>query len=119
MGRGEGGGAGVGELSEPMPAKRLVSITGLVLALLLAGHDFAVPPQRAFGTCAALAAIDQYRAHVSPRLHGVVTCRFTPTCSAYGRESIRKYGLAVGGWRTVKRIARCNPWTKIGTFDPP
>lgn len=99
--------------------KRPIVIAALVLLIALAIHDFAVPPQRAFGARAALAAIDQYRAVVSPRLHGVVYCRFTPTCSAYGRESIRKYGLAFGGWRTVKRIARCNPWTPMGTVDPP
>jgi putative membrane protein insertion efficiency factor len=96
--------------------------TWLLAALLLAiiaSHDLAVPPQRAFGALAALAAIDTYRAHVSPHLRGVVYCRFTPTCSAYGRESIRKYGLAVGGLRAVWRIARCNPWTPMGTVDPP
>jgi len=71
------------------------------------------------GVRPALFAIDEYRAHVSPHLRGIVTCRFTPTCSAYGRESIRKHGLIVGGAKTVWRIARCGPWTKQGTFDPP
>ena len=91
----------------------------LLIVAAVAVHDFAVPTQQAFGARATLAAIDQYRAHISPRLRGVVYCRFTPTCSAYGRESIRKYGLAVGGWKTVKRIARCNPWTPMGTVDLP
>ena len=89
------------------------------LVAVVAAHDFAVPPGRAFGARAALAAIDLYRANVSPRLVGVVRCRFTPTCSLYGRESIRKYGLAVGGFRTAVRIARCGPWTPMGTVDPP
>ncbi len=99
--------------------RRQLAALLLVALVLLAVHDFAVPPQRAFGARAVLAAIDQYRAHVSPRLRGVVYCRFTPTCSAYGRESIRKYGLLVGGARAVWRIARCNPWTPMGTVDPP
>ena len=86
---------------------------------VIAAHDLTVPPARSFGTRSALAAIDQYRAHVSPHLRGVVQCRFRPSCSAYGRESIRKYGLAIGGWRTIRRIARCNPWTPLGTYDPP
>src|SRR5260370_42671453 len=68
---------------------------------------------------AGIFAIDEYRAHVSPHLRGVVTCRFTPTCSAYGRESIRKHGLIVGSAKTAWRIARCGPWTKMGTVDPP
>ena len=33
--------------------------------------------------------LDEYRAHVSPRLRGRVVCRFKPSCSAYGREAIR------------------------------
>ena len=71
------------------------------------------------GTRPAIFAIDEYRAHVSPHLRGVVVCRFTPSCSAYGRESIRKHGLIVGGAKTAWRIARCGPWTKPGTLDPP
>jgi putative membrane protein insertion efficiency factor len=74
---------------------------------------------RNVGARAAIFAIDEYRAHVSPRLKGVVTCRFTPTCSAYGRESIRKFGLIKGGAKTAWRLARCGPWTKAGTIDPP
>ena len=60
-----------------------------------------------------------YRAHVSPHLRGVVVCRFTPSCSAYGRESIRKHGLIYGGAKTAWRILRCGPWTPLGTADPP
>lgn len=82
-------------------------------------HDFAVAPDQAFGARAALFAIGEYRAHVSPHLRGVVTCRFQPTCSRYGQESIRKYGLLRGGARTAWRLARCGPWTPLGTVDPP
>jgi putative membrane protein insertion efficiency factor len=87
---------------------RLIAIAiALIIALQL------------FGTRPAIYAIDVYRAHVSPRLRGVVQCRFTPTCSAYGRESIRKHGLLVGGAKTLVRIARCGPWTPLGTRDDP
>ncbi|MFA5000542.1 MAG: membrane protein insertion efficiency factor YidD [Patescibacteria group bacterium] len=44
-------------------------------------------------------------------------CRFTPTCSEYGIEAIRKYGLIRGGFMTAWRILRCNPWNK-GGHDP-
>ncbi len=92
----------------------------LVFALVLvAMHDIPAEPRYSFSARAALSAIDVYRDHVSPHLRGVVYCHFTPTCSAYGREVIRKYGLAVGGWRTVKRVARCGPWTPMGTVDRP
>lgn len=83
----------------------------IVLLLLAAGQ--------LFGTRPAIFAIDEYRAHISPHLRGIVVCRFTPTCSYYGRESIRKYGLIVGGAKAAWRIARCGPWTPLHTPDPP
>ncbi len=44
-------------------------------------------------------------------------CRYTPTCSNYGIEAIKKYGAIKGGWLTVKRIISCNPWGGSG-YDP-
>ncbi|HEX8676782.1 MAG TPA: membrane protein insertion efficiency factor YidD [Segetibacter sp.] len=44
-------------------------------------------------------------------------CRFTPTCSQYGKEALQKYGFIKGGWMTIKRIAKCNPWGGHG-YDP-
>ncbi len=45
------------------------------------------------------------------------SCRFTPSCSAYGYEAISRYGVIRGGWLTVKRIVRCNPFNP-GGYDP-
>jgi putative membrane protein insertion efficiency factor len=44
-------------------------------------------------------------------------CRYTPTCSQYGIEALKKYGAVKGLWLTLKRIARCNPWGGHG-HDP-
>lgn len=44
-------------------------------------------------------------------------CRFTPTCSEYTYQAIEKYGSVKGLWMGLKRIVRCNPWTK-GGYDP-
>ncbi len=44
-------------------------------------------------------------------------CRYTPTCSNYGLEAIKKYGPLKGGWLTIKRIASCHPWGGSG-YDP-
>ena len=44
-------------------------------------------------------------------------CRYTPTCSNYGIEAIKKYGALKGGWLTIKRILSCNPWGGSG-YDP-
>ncbi|MCG6933047.1 MAG: membrane protein insertion efficiency factor YidD [Gallionella sp.] len=45
------------------------------------------------------------------------TCRFTPSCSNYAREVIEKHGLLKGGWLSIKRLLRCNPWNP-GGYDP-
>ena len=38
------------------------------------------------------------------------SCRFTPTCSQYALEALRKYGPLKGGWLALKRISRCHPF---------
>ena len=45
------------------------------------------------------------------------SCRYTPTCSEYALQAIRKYGPLKGGWLALKRIARCHPWGGHG-YDP-
>ena len=44
-------------------------------------------------------------------------CRFTPTCSAYTIEALKKYGLFKGGFMAIRRISRCHPWGGHG-HDP-
>jgi putative membrane protein insertion efficiency factor len=46
------------------------------------------------------------------------SCRFEPSCSRYGYEAIDRYGLVRGGWMTMKRIGRCNPFYKGELYDP-
>ena len=45
-------------------------------------------------------------------------CRFYPSCSEYGHQSIKKQGIVVGGAKTVWRVIRCNPWSKGGVDLP-
>ena len=44
-------------------------------------------------------------------------CRYTPTCSSYGIEALKKYGAIKGGWLTFYRVLSCNPWGGSG-YDP-
>ena len=91
----------------------------MAIVALVAIHDFAAPHGRGYAARATLFVIDEYRAHVSPHLRGRVTCRFTPSCSAYGRGAIAKYGFGKGALKSAWRIARCGPWTSQGTRDLP
>jgi len=56
-----------------------------------------------------------YQYAISPYLPP--SCRYTPSCSAYGIEALKKHGPFKGGWLTLKRIASCNPWGGSG-YDP-
>ena len=72
---------------------------------------------------AALLAIQFYRAAISP-IFGPC-CRYVPTCSEYGLEAIRRFGLRKGGWLAIKRIGylatrrllKCHPFHE-GGYDP-
>lgn len=44
-------------------------------------------------------------------------CRFTPTCSHYGIEALKKHGPVKGLLLTIKRVSRCHPWGGSG-YDP-
>jgi len=59
--------------------------------------------------------IKLYRTFISPLFPS--SCRFTPTCSEYSIEAIKKYGVIKGGWLSVKRISRCHPFHP-GGYDP-
>ena len=68
----------------------------------------------------AIAAIHRYQRTLSPVAARVgIRCRFTPTCSRYAETVIARDGIARGGWKALRRIARCNPLTPFGTRDEP
>ncbi len=56
-----------------------------------------------------------YQIFISPYFPN--SCRYTPTCSAYSIEALKKHGFFKGLWLSVKRILRCNPWGGHG-YDP-
>jgi putative membrane protein insertion efficiency factor len=56
-----------------------------------------------------------YQLIISPILPP--SCRFTPTCSHYSMEALKKHGLVKGIWLSLKRIIRCHPWGGSG-YDP-
>ncbi|MBQ9941028.1 MAG: membrane protein insertion efficiency factor YidD [Clostridia bacterium] len=56
-----------------------------------------------------------YRKIVSPLFPPC--CRFTPTCSQYAIDALKKYGVVKGMVLIVWRLLRCNPFSK-GGYDP-
>ena len=81
--------------------------------------DCVKPASAQVGARLALGAIDAYRATLSPLLSrsGLVRCRFQPTCSAFGRQAIARYGLPRGAALTLGRLLRCHPLAR-GGYDP-
>lgn len=46
-----------------------------------------------------------------------INCKFYPTCSEYTKQAIIKYGSVKGSFLGIKRILKCNPFSK-GGYDP-
>ena len=63
----------------------------------------------------ALVLIRFYQLTISPHLPR--SCRYTPSCSAYAYEAVKKYGPAKGVFMAAKRILRCHPFHP-GGYDP-
>nr|WP_072273706.1 membrane protein insertion efficiency factor YidD [Peribacillus simplex] len=38
------------------------------------------------------------------------TCRFYPTCSHYGLETVNRFGPIKGSWLALIRILKCHPF---------
>ena len=56
-----------------------------------------------------------YQKYISPWLGP--RCKYYPTCSEYTKQAIMKYGTIKGTIKGLKRILRCNPFSK-GGYDP-
>jgi uncharacterized protein len=63
----------------------------------------------------AVIIIKFYQLSISPLL--MPACRYTPSCSQYGIEALRKYGFLKGMYLTIKRVGSCHPWGGHG-HDP-
>ena len=57
-----------------------------------------------------------YQILISPYLGS--NCKFSPTCSNYAIEALKKYGPIKGSFLSIIRILKCNPWNKSCGCDP-
>lgn len=68
-----------------------------------------------------LALIALYQRTLSPVLPvitlGACACRFSPSCSHYAAEAIRRHGTLAGGRLAVIRLLKCTP-LHPGGCDP-
>ena len=59
-----------------------------------------------------------YKKFISPIFYGMgVRCKYYPTCSEYMKQAIEKYGVIKGTYLGIKRLLKCNPFSK-GGYDP-
>src|SRR5712691_9960811 len=90
-------------------------------------HDSGKPPMKHSFYCTGAAQrlprnagrglIWIYRHTLSPLVG--YNCRHLPTCSVYADEAIERFGLWGGGWMTLARLLRCQPWGTSGIDNVP
>jgi putative membrane protein insertion efficiency factor len=69
----------------------------------------------------AILLMKLYKYLVSPVLYQLFGsgCRFTPTCSEYAIDSVKKYGVLKGGKLFIRRLSRCHPfYSNDIIYDP-
>jgi putative membrane protein insertion efficiency factor len=90
----------------------------MLLLAILFGADAVRPPQSQVSVRLFAASVDGYHRYLHPLTGRYIRCRYTPTCSRYAVEAVRKYGIAKGGWMSLRRIASCRSSVPMGTVDP-
>jgi uncharacterized protein len=62
-----------------------------------------------------LSIITFYQKYIAPivkQFFGIKSsCRFYPTCSEYAKASIEKHGVVSGGWKAMRRVLNCQPFS--------
>jgi putative membrane protein insertion efficiency factor len=93
-------------------------LAAILLLALLFGADAMRSPRNQVSVRFFEASVDGYHRFIHPVTGHFLRCRYSPTCSDYAVLAVRKYGIAKGGWMSVRRIARCRPSVPMGTVDP-
>ena len=93
-------------------------LSALLLLAVLFGADAMRAPRSQVSVGLFEASVNGYHRFIHPVTGHFLRCRYSPTCSDYAVLAVRKYGIAKGGWMSVRRIARCRPSVPMGTVDP-
>jgi putative membrane protein insertion efficiency factor len=62
--------------------------------------------------------VQLYQTFGRPLLKNHIECRYSPTCSEYSMEAVRKYGIRRGLALTFARLQSCTKDVPPGTYDP-
>ena len=65
-----------------------------------------------FPRLAGRGLVKLYRYTLSPLIG--FHCRYLPTCSEYADQALARHGLWAGGWITLARLCRCQPYGSSG-----
>jgi putative membrane protein insertion efficiency factor len=93
-------------------------LAAILVLVLLAIADSLRPPQSQVSVRLFAASVQGYHSYIHPLTGRFIRCRYTPTCSAYSVEAVRKYGIAKGGWMGARRVFSCRSTVPMGTADP-
>jgi uncharacterized protein len=82
------------------------------LELKQLGTDERSKPAASLAQVLARAAVKAYQLTLSPFIGS--DCRHLPTCSQYADEALARHGFWAGGWMTLARLMRCQPFGTAG-----
>jgi putative membrane protein insertion efficiency factor len=91
-------------------------VAGLLVGLLLF-CDTVRSPGNQLTSRGYIGFVHLYQEYGRPALAGLVVCRYNPTCSEYSIRAVEKYGIWIGLFMTVKRLASCTKDVPLGTVD--
>lgn len=93
-------------------------LAAILLLAVLFGADALRPPRKQVSVRLFALSVEGYHRFVHPLTSRYIRCRYKPTCSRYAVEAVNKYGIAKGGWLSLRRIASCRSSVPMGTEDP-
>jgi uncharacterized protein len=91
-------------------------IVALCFVMLVA--DALRPAERQISAAAYVRLVQVYQRHASPVVSNIVRCRYSPTCSEYSVEAVRKFGFIRGLRLTTSRLWRCRSSVPLASSDP-
>lgn len=94
-------------------------VAAAILAAVIGGLavDARQPAPNRVGARVYVASVLGYQRWARPVVRRIVVCKYSPSCSEYSLQSVRRFGLATGLTLTAKRLLRCRPGV-TGGLDP-